>query len=43
MRMGQSETVELTTGGAVFSSPVLSHGVFYVGSDDRHIYAFGLK
>ena len=32
-----------TTGDAVFSSPAVSNGVVYIGSDDHHVYAFGLK
>ena len=30
----------MTTGGPVVSSPAVAGGVVYVGSDDRHLYAF---
>jgi outer membrane protein assembly factor BamB len=29
-----------TTGGSIFSSPAISNGVAYVGSDDHKLYAF---
>ena len=29
----------LTTGGEVYSSPAVSNGVVYVGSDDGNVYA----
>jgi eukaryotic-like serine/threonine-protein kinase len=33
----------LTTGGAIWSSPAVVHGVVYVGSNDGHIYALRLS
>jgi outer membrane protein assembly factor BamB len=32
-----------TTGGGVYTSPSVSNGLVYVGSDDGNVYALGLK